>query len=189
MQTLTTKRSTTKLGLGRLLVAAAALLGASTASAQLIPSVVPAVDLESYAGHWYEVASTQPFFQANCVCVTADYTLRDDGKVGVVNTCRQGGLNGEDSTVEGTATATKNPAKLKVQFGPIPAPVSNYWVVDLADDYSYAVVSTVLRTPIWILSRTPSLPSDTLTAVYERLAKNGYRVSAIKPTLQDGCGN
>lgn len=153
----------------------------------LIPPVVSDVDLGSFLGRWYEVASTKPFFQRDCVCVTADYSLLPNDTVEVVNSCRKDEPSAELTEVVLNARTTKNPAKLKVGFGPFPAPFSNYWIVDLADDYRYAVISTRLRSPVWILSRTPEIDSHDLAGIYERLDHQGFRVSKITPTLQAGC--
>lgn len=161
----------------------------SAAQAQIFPSVVEDLDLNQYLGLWYEVASTKPIFQRDCVCVTANYDLQDDGLVSVTNSCRKFSPDGELEITEGEASPTRNPAKFNVAFGGLQLPFSNYWVVDLAPDYSYAVVSTALRTPIWVLSRTPELDPFLLEDIYADLADRGFRVSAITPTLQEGCDN
>jgi apolipoprotein D and lipocalin family protein len=166
---------------------AATLLTTSSAQASIFPEVVPELDLGSYLGTWYEVASTKPIFQRGCVCVTATYTLRDDGNVGVANSCRKDSVDAEEEIADGIAAPSSNPAKFKVSFGGFGTPFTNYWVVDLADDYSYAVVSSPLRRPIWILSRTPSLPTETMDGIMERLASKGFPVQAISSTLQEGC--
>jgi len=164
-------------------------LSATAAQAGFFPEVVSQLDLSSFSGKWYQVASTNPFFQANCVCVTATYTPKDDGSVSVANSCRKNTIDGELSNVVGTAYATKTPAKLNVVFGGPKLPFSNYWIVDLANDYSYAVISTPLYTPIWVLSRTPSLPVETLAGIYSRLKSKGFLTWSIAPTLQGGCNN
>ena len=162
-------------------------LSATAAHAAIFPTVVKSLDLNSYAGKWYQVASTNPFFQKDCVCATATYTLQEDGNINVVNVCRKGSVNGELSSVEGVAYPTSKVGKLNVVFGGVRLPFSNYWVIEVADDYSYAVVSSPLRTPIWVLSRTPSLPSETLAGIYSRLETAGFPIGSIEPTLQEGC--
>jgi apolipoprotein D and lipocalin family protein len=161
----------------------------SAAHGQLFPEVVSQLDVNRYLGKWYEVASTKPFFQANCVCVTAEYDLLPDGDIAVTNTCRKGSPDGEVDIAEGTASATNNSAKLNVSFGGFSLPFANYWVVDLAEDYSYAVVSTPFRQPIWILSRTPKLDPMVLEGIYTRLDEGGFNSDAISPTRQAGCNN
>ncbi len=161
----------------------------SPAYAGILPSVVSELDVSKYVGKWYQVASTNPFFQRDCVCTTANYNLREDGNVDVVNTCRKESVTGDLNEVKGIAYATSNPGKLNVVFGGIKLPGSNYWIIEVADDYSYAVVSSPLRRPIWVLARNPELPADTLDGIYKRLDAQGFPVDAIEPTLQAGCNN
>ncbi|MBC7658180.1 MAG: lipocalin family protein [Chitinophagaceae bacterium] len=165
----------------------AGLLISTSSFAGIFPEVVSSLDLNSFLGRWYEVASTHPSFQKNCVCVTADYKLLDVAKVSVVNTCRKVAPDGVIDVAVGTATTTSNPAKLNVSFGKFKLPFSNYWVVDRADDYRYAVVSTPLRTPVWVLSRTPDIAPADLEGIYQRLEESGFNTKRIKPTSQTAC--
>ncbi len=171
------------------LVLGLSLLGLSSvaSAAGLFPKVTSDLDLELFLGRWYQVASTEPFFQKDCVCVTADYGLRHDGKVSVTNTCRKGTPDGKLDQVIGSAGTTNNPAKLNVSFGGPQLPFSNYWVIDKAEDYRYAVISSPLRTPVWILSRTPEIAADDLDQIKAKLTADGFTTSSIKPTLQDAC--
>ncbi len=163
------------------------LMLSSSAKSQTFPDVAVDLEVNEYLGRWYEVASTKPFFQAGCVCVTADYALLEDGNVEVVNTCRKDSVTAIAEPVLGIAATTSNPAKFKVSFGNIPAFFSNYWVVSLAADYSWAVVSSPFRNPIWILSRTPDLDPSILDSIKKDLDQRGFDVEAITPTLQNGC--
>ncbi len=162
-------------------------ISGSSFAAGLFPAVVNELDLNQYLGRWYEVASTKPFFQRDCVCVTADYSLIDAETVKVINSCRKVEPEGELDVVEGDARTTGNPAKFNVSFGGFRLPFSNYWVVDLADAYRYAVVSTAFRNPVWILSRTPELAAEDLDAIYKNLGASGFNVKNISPTRQAAC--
>src|SRR5690349_15691995 len=66
---------------------------------------VQQLDLTKYAGTWYEISHLSMFFQRNCYCTTATYTLKDDGTVGVHNSCNWEAANGTISEITGTATA------------------------------------------------------------------------------------
>jgi apolipoprotein D and lipocalin family protein len=90
--------------------------------------VVEQVDLARYLGRWYEIARYPNFFETGCVGVTADYALRDDGRIDVVNTCREDTLDGEIETIEGVARVTDDPsgAKLRVSF--FPPFEGDYWI-------------------------------------------------------------
>ncbi len=138
------------------------------------------VELQKYAGKWYEIASYPMSFQKDCYCVTADYTLTDKGYVNVYNSCRKGSVNGKMKSITGKAFPVKgsNNVKLKVQFfWPFK---TDYWVIDKAEDYSWAVVSGPSRKYLWILSRTPDMPKETWEYIAVRLVKNGFDLAKLK---------
>jgi apolipoprotein D and lipocalin family protein len=142
------------------------------------------VDLGRYLGTWYEIASFPQSFQRGCTGTTATYTLREDGDIEVVNRCRLGSLDGKEKVALGRARLidrTTN-AKLKVSFfRPFWGP---YWIIDLAPDYSYAVVGHPGRDYLWILSRTPTLSEATYQMIVTRLQGQGYETSRLVRTVQ-----
>lgn len=145
--------------------------------------VVNSVDLSRYVGTWYEIASFPQSFQEGCSATTATYSLRSDGQIDVLNQCRKGGLNGELDSAKGRARVvdTQTNAKLEVSFF---RPFwGDYWVIDLADDYSYAVVGHPGRDYLWILSRTPHIESATYDAILKRLVENDYEIERLQKTL------
>jgi apolipoprotein D and lipocalin family protein len=153
--------------------------------------VVPLVDLARYCGTWYEIARLPNRFQKECVGnVTATYTLLEDGTVRVVNRCRK--ANGETSEAEGKARRKSDEepsSKLEVRFAPallaiFPFVWGNYWIIDLAPDYSYAVIGEPSRDYLWILSRTPSLSDEVYSAILERIRDQGYDPTALVMTKQ-----
>jgi apolipoprotein D and lipocalin family protein len=160
-------------------------LGFADASAQQKPlETVPRVDLERYLGTWYEIATIPQRFQKDCVGVSATYTLRDDAKIEVLNKCRKKTLDGELKTVKGKAWVVdkETNAKLKVQFfWPFKA---DYWIIELAPDYHYAVVGHPSRKYLWILCRTPQMDEALYQDLVQRIANKGYDPSLIKRTLQ-----
>src|SRR3712207_4744094 len=125
------------------------------------PRTVPAVDLARYAGVWHEAARFPNRFQdgygVSCADTTATYTPRPDGRVGVVNRCRNAAANGAERVAEGRAYVVEgsNGARLRVSFfWPF---YGDYWVVGLAPDYRWAVVGDPRREYLWVLSRTPTM--------------------------------
>ena len=82
------------------------------------PKVVPFVDLNRYLGTWYEGARYPHRFQENCYASQANYSLRLDGNIRVINQCRLSGFDGELNQAEGKAWVVDeiSNAKLKVQF-------------------------------------------------------------------------
>jgi apolipoprotein D and lipocalin family protein len=129
------------------------------------------IDVSRYTGLWYEIAKYPVVFEAGCVNVTAEYTLRDDGTIGVLNTC--GDSNGGSRIIEGFATAADDDtSKLTVYFfWPFGAP---YWILEVGEDYEYAVVGDPSRTYFWILSRTPQLDDATYQSILQQMPDWGY---------------
>ncbi len=153
--------------------------------------VVPEVDLKRYCGTWYEIARIPNRFQKDCISdVTATYSLLEDGTLRVVNRCRSAG--GEVSEVEGKARRKSDAepsSKLEVRFAPaflsiFPFVWGKYWIIDLASDYSYAVVGEPSREYLWILSRTPVLGPEVYGEILERIRAQGYDPSVLVLTRQ-----
>jgi apolipoprotein D and lipocalin family protein len=165
-------------------LAALALIGCTPAAREGAPplEVVPWVDLERYAGTWYEIARLPNSFQIGCVGTKATYTLLEDGRVGVINECRKGSMEGPLDRVQGTARVAdpKTNAKLKVSFfWPF---YGDYWVIELGDDYQYAVVGHPSREYLWILSRRPQLDEGLYGRIVERLGRLHYDTGKLQRT-------
>ncbi len=142
------------------------------------------VDLTKYAGKWYEIASFPQRFQKGCNCTTADYTTTDKGYIIVENRCNKDSVNGKQSYIKGKAFVEKNTgnAKLKVQFfWPFKG---KYWIIDLADDYSYSVVSHPNKKYLWILSRTPKMNEIAYQQIINRLKEKGFDTTKLQITKQ-----
>jgi apolipoprotein D and lipocalin family protein len=167
------------------LVLVAALLnplcGCGSGLEALFPPLdtVANVDLNRYTGKWYEIARYPNWFQSGCASSTAEYTANADGTIRVFNTCltADGSVN---STIQGTARVVDQStnAKLKVTFPSIPFP-ADYWIIQLGDNYEYAVVGEPTRTNLFILSRTPTLGQDTLDAILAQLTDQGYDAARL----------
>ena len=149
---------------------------------------VASVDLDRYLGRWYEIASYPAWFQKNCTGVTADYSLREDGRIKVVNSCRKKTLDGraKQSTGKAKVVDTATNAKLKVSFfGPF---WGDYWIIDLDRDYQWAVVGVPNRKYLWILSRTPQMDEEVYEGIVSRLRDQGYDPTRLNRTLQSESG-
>jgi len=146
--------------------------------------VVSHVDLSKYTGTWYEIARYPNRFQKGCVGTTAQYTLRDDGKINVLNQCRETTLDGKLLSAKGTAKIVdmKTNAKLKVTFfWPF---YGHYWIIDLGENYEYAVVGHPDRKYLWILSRTPEMDEGLYNQILERLKLQSYDITKLIKTQQ-----
>ena len=144
-------------------------------------SHVAKVEINRYLGLWYEIARIDHSFQKGCVASTAQYSLRPDGYIKVVNRCRKNSLDGEITSVEGKAWVVdkESNAWLKVQFfWPFR---SDYVIIDLDEkDYRYAVVGHPSREYLWILSRTPQMKDSLYRGIMSRIVAQGYTVEKIK---------
>lgn len=143
------------------------------------------VDLNRYAGTWYEIARLPMWFQRHCVDSKAVYTIRSDGRVGVHNECITDA--GETAVADGVAMVvdpTTN-ARLSVVFDNWfarlvgPSREGNYWIVDLDTEYRTAMVGTPDRRYLWILARVPKLEDERYRQLVQRAKELGYPVERL----------
>ena len=142
------------------------------------------VDLERYIGQWYEIARYEHKFQKGCVGSKATYSLRDDGKITVLNQCYEKTNPAKMRSAKGKAWVVdkQSNAKLKVSFF---WPFSgDYWVIDLGENYEYAVVGHPGRKYLWILSRTPEMNEDVYNEILARLEKQDYDTTKLLKSAQ-----
>jgi apolipoprotein D and lipocalin family protein len=135
---------------------------------------VKSVDLNRYMGKWYEILRLPQTFEKGCAGVSAEYALRPDGKVDVKNSCRKDSCEGKLSTANGVAHVVDadKPAQLKVSFfWPFEG---DYWILDLASDYSYVAVGAPDRKSFWILSRKPTLDESITEGLLAKFQKQGF---------------
>ncbi len=150
---------------------------------QYLPPIkqVSKVDINRYLGLWYEIARIDHSFQKDCVASTAEYSLRSDGYIRVVNKCRKKDIRGDLAVAEGKAWVVDKDtnAWLKVQFF---WPFSgDYVIIDLDEkEYQYAVVGHPSRDYLWILSRTPQMKDDIYQGIMSRIVAQGYNAEKIK---------
>lgn len=152
-----------------------------------IPITTPNItlDLNRYLGKWYQIAALPQIFSNNASCVTAEYSLNADGSIKVLN--KQITQNGSPSEITGRATVEPNSGNTKLRvgfFGQQPA-ASNYWIVEIADDYSYAVVSDPNKTTWWILSKTPTMDETLVLEIIARWRAYGINMGLLQRTLQN----
>ena len=103
--------------------------------------------------------------------------------IGVLNSCRKGSIDGELSTAKGKAKIadTTTNAKLKVSFfGPF---YGDYWVLDRADDYSWAIVGEPSGRYLWVLTREAKPDAATQALLEARVRELGYDWSLVRMTM------
>jgi apolipoprotein D and lipocalin family protein len=140
------------------------------------------VEIERYLGRWYEFARYTAWFEWGTEAVTADYSLRPDGLIRVVNSAHKGGPTGPLRWAEAKARPVPgtDQTKLKVAFfGPF---WGNYWVLDHADDYSWSIVGEGSRRYLWILTRVPHPPPEQRAMLLARVKSFGYDTAKLHLT-------
>ncbi|MFY7865312.1 lipocalin family protein [Roseateles sp.] len=143
---------------------------------------VAAVDLQRYAGAWYEIALLPNRFQKQCVADTQARYRLDGNRVEVINRCRTS--NGEVDRTAGHAKTVDSSgnAKLRVTFfWPF---YGNYWVLDLDEDYRHVLIGEPSRKYAWVLSRTPQMDEAQLQKLLDRAAELGFNKQAFQRTPQ-----
>ena len=146
------------------------------------PQTVPYVDVESYLGVWYEQAVIPYYFERGCTKTKATYSLNKDGTIRVDNSCVR---NGELRESVGKAIPEDSThAKLKVEFVQTLDIGAQYWIVRLAKDYSYSVVSSPNYKYLWILYRQPVMPETLYRQIVADLEKDGFPVNKLERTQQ-----
>ena len=157
-----------------LLACVVGLFGARNASSKIDNSTVKSVDLNRYLGSWYEIAKYDHSFERGLDYAMARYTLRDDGKIDVLNT---GIKDGRAKDAKGIAKTTDVPGLLRVSFfGPF---YSDYRIMMLDKEYQYALVGSKTDKYLWILSRTPKLDEATQSLILAEADRRGYDTNKL----------
>ncbi len=156
----------------------------ASADSKVVNKPVASLDLQRYAGQWHEIARLPMYFQRKCASdTTATYTPRGDGNLTVRNACRT--KAGDMDVSEGVARPVEGQAgALEVRFAPdwlswLPMVWADYWVVDLDPDYQWAVVGGPSRKYMWVLSRTPTMPTALFDQIKARAISRGYDLDAL----------
>jgi apolipoprotein D and lipocalin family protein len=182
--TLSHRPAQTALAAGALALAGLAI--AKVATSRGIPrGLAPVRNFvpERYAGLWHEIARFDYRFERGLERVTAEYTLVPDGRVRVHN-------RGFDPVARrwkearGIAKAAGEPGvgALRVSFfGPFYAP---YNIIELDDDYHYAMVTGPSRKYLWILSRAPHPPESVITALKAQARAWGFDTDKLVDVRQ-----
>ncbi len=149
---------------------------------------VPSVDLARYMGIWYEISAFPQKFQKGCHCTKATYEMTDKGYVRVINSCRKDSADGKEKIAKGKAFIVEGTgnSKLKVQFfWPFRG---DYWIIELAEDYSHVVVGAPDRDYLWILARTPKIDESLYREIVARCAEKAFDVTRLVMTDQSCAG-
>lgn len=141
-------------------------------------------ELQKYLGTWYEIARFDHSFERGLQGVTANYSLRKDGKIKVVNQGFKNNLNGKLKIAIGKAKVSKpeKPRNLRVSFFlNFYAP---YNILELDATYQYVLIGSNSPNYLWILSRTPQMDSSAYNNLVEKAKARGYNTSKLIKVAQ-----
>ena len=137
-------------------------------------SVSGDLNLDRYLGDWYEIARFDHKFERGIQFCKANYSLREDGKVAVLNT---GVKDGKQSEAKGKAKLTDNPRILRVSFfGPF---YGDYRIMLLDENYQWVLVGGSDESYLWILARTPKISDEVKKTILAEATRRGYDVSKL----------
>lgn len=173
---------------GMALLMSSAYAQVSATAAQINPSAEPkavdAIDVQKYAGRWYEVARLPMYFQRNCASdVQAKYSLNSDKTIKVRNQCMN--KEGKLDVSEGVAYPQNDGnSQLKVSFLPkglrwVPFSKGDYWVLRVDEDYQVALVGGPSHRYLWLLSRTPDMDEAVIEDYLNTAKAQGYDLSEL----------
>jgi apolipoprotein D and lipocalin family protein len=152
-------------------------------SPQPIPTV-PTVDLERFMGDWYVIASIPTVFEKNAFNALENYRLDTDGTVITTFTYNKGAFDGPPKTF--TARGFVQPESANALWGmqfiwPFKA---EYRIIFLTPDYTQTVIGRSKRDYVWVMARTPAIPSEDFDRIVELLTAVGYDVEQLQRVPQ-----
>lgn len=142
------------------------------------------VDLEKYSGTWYSIYEYPAWFQQGCECTQANYKVMD-GYVEVINTCFRN--SAYDSATGKAEPLDETNSILGISFSNFPFAVGNYYIIDVSNDYEYALVGTPDRRYLWILSREPNIPENVYNEYIELSEELGFDSNKLIKVNHNGC--
>lgn len=146
-------------------------------------SIVKAFNMQLYLGTWYEVARIDHYFEKDMDFTQAYYSLNEDGSVYVENTGYKNGQFKKSTAKAFQPDPLNYPAHIRVSFfRPF---YSDYRVLWVDTDYRYALVSSKGPNYLWILSRDPQIPEETLTAILDEAKRRGFDTDRLTWVKQE----
>lgn len=141
-------------------------------------TTVKEFNVQKYLGTWYEIARYQHSFEKELVGATATYTLKENGKIEVLNQGFLKTLEGKLKVAKGKAKLTDQSGKLKVSF--FLFFYADYNILELdQEDYQWAMIGSSTPDYFWILSRKPSIPDELYLKILQKAESRGYDIARI----------
>jgi len=156
------------------------IVGCKTTEITVDNSAVEQLKLEKYLGTWYEIARFDHPFERNLEGVTATYELRDDGKIRVINKGYKNSLDGKLKTAKGKAkrpNPEKEPGKFRVAF--FLFFYADYIVMELDENYEWALIGSSSNKYLWILSRNSQPEQFVTDKILQKAKVRGYNTDKL----------
>lgn len=173
-----------------LAIVASAALAALAAGDPGDPATIAHADVDRFMGRWYEIARLPNRREANCAGdVVATYERRSASGIRIVSSCRN--ADGELERMQGVARIRdgESKAKLELRFAPLalawlPFLWDDWWILEVAPEYTYMMTGDPSRRSLWIYARTPALDDATYRTLVAHAAAQGYDTSRLVRTPQ-----
>lgn len=155
-------------------------LAFATAGQAAAPTPKKPVSVERFLGRWYEVARTANARQKGCFAPIAQWSKAKDGKISVLNICHKGSPDGPQQTFRGTAEVL-DAQRGRILFSFLGGVIKQeYWILDRAEDYSWAIMGTPGGNYVWAFSRKAALTDAEQKAMVARVKSLGYNVAQLE---------
>lgn len=149
-------------------------------------TTIETLDLTRYVGVWHQIALLPNRFQSQCIGdTTAEYRLRADGRLDVINRCRvaNGGYDQVTGIARHAAHATA-PGVFEVRFAPawlsfLPWVWGDYWILALEPDYRAVLIGSPNRQYLWVLAREAHLDEAAYSRYLELARAQGFSIKDI----------
>jgi len=159
-------------------LALAAGLALAAPSFAAAPAPKKPVDIQRFMGRWHEIARTPNANQKGCTKATMDWASLGKGRFSVVQACTK--PSGR-KTWKGSATIADARTNAKLTLSLMGGVIKQeYWVLDRADDYSWAIVGTPGGNYVWVLSRTAAPAAAERSAILARVKALGYDTARLE---------
>jgi len=175
-----------RIGGPRLMTVVSALVaGLVTKKARKPLVTAPSVDLQRYTGTWYEIARLPEKYEKDCASdVTATYEMTIDGGLRIINRCKRRDGSVKRAIGRAEVEDADTNARLRVTFAPqlldpLPFVWSDYCIMDVASDYSTAIVGTPDRSHLWLLAREPTVGEEVRSAFIAKALGQGFDTSQL----------
>ena len=162
------------------LAAVAIAAGIAGAAAAAAPKPKKPIDIDRFLGRWHEIVRTPNDRQKGCHAAYGDWTRQRGGKIVVVSTCRRGSPTGRADTTRASLTRVDE-ARALIELNFFAGLIKQeYWILDHADDYSWAVMGTPGGNYVWIFSRNPKPSEAERNRLIERVRQLGYDINKLE---------